>query len=134
MQNTLEERIKVHVRFLFFFILWSVYYITLLHQFFIYLFIFIPGSVAVLPTVLYLLLGVLRELVREYGGVDTEKLVSGTLQALRTVLSSPMSRVEKSCHAWVQLLRCALVTLLMCWNTGKPPLILKVIIIGYPSM
>ncbi|KAM9466485.1 HEAT repeat-containing protein 5A isoform 2-T4 [Clarias gariepinus] len=75
------------------------------------------GSVAVLPTVLYLLLGVLRELVREYGGVDTEKLVSGTLQALRTVLSSPMSRVEKSCHAWVQLLRCALVTLLMCWNT-----------------
>ncbi|MCJ8737086.1 hypothetical protein PDJAM_G00019790 [Pangasius djambal] len=75
------------------------------------------GSVSVLPTVLYLLLGVLRELVREYGGVGKETLVPGTLQALRTVLSSPMSRVEKSRRAWVQLLRCALTTLLMCWNT-----------------
>lgn len=75
------------------------------------------GSVSVLPTVLYLLLGVLRELVREYGGVGTERLVPGTLQALRTVLSCPMSRVEKSHHAWVHLLRCALTTLLMCWNT-----------------
>ncbi|MCI4382874.1 hypothetical protein PGIGA_G00019750 [Pangasianodon gigas] len=75
------------------------------------------GSVSVLPTVLYLLLGVLRELVREYGGVGKETLVPGTLQALRTVLSSPMSRVEKSRRAWVQLLRCALTTLLMCWDT-----------------
>ncbi|XP_060789898.1 HEAT repeat-containing protein 5A isoform X3 [Neoarius graeffei] len=75
------------------------------------------GSVSVLPTVLYLLLGVLRELAREYGGVATEILVPGTLQALRTVLSCPMSRVEKSRRAWVQLLRCALTTLLMCWNT-----------------
>lgn len=83
------------------------------------LFFFTPGSVSVLPTVLYLLLGVLRELVREYGGVGTELLVPGTLQALRTVLSSPMSRVEKSRRAWVQLLRSALTTLLMCWNTGK---------------
>ncbi|XP_017331866.1 HEAT repeat-containing protein 5A isoform X5 [Ictalurus punctatus] len=75
------------------------------------------GSVSVLPTVLYLLLGVLRELASEYGGVGTETLVPGTLQALRTVLSSPMSRVEKSRRAWVQALRSALTTLLMCWNT-----------------
>ncbi|XP_058254714.1 HEAT repeat-containing protein 5A isoform X3 [Hemibagrus wyckioides] len=75
------------------------------------------GSVSVLPTVLYLLLGVLRVLVREYRGVGTETLVPGTLQALRTVLSSPMSRVEKSHRAWVQLLRCALTTLLTYWNT-----------------
>ncbi|XP_047677260.1 HEAT repeat-containing protein 5A isoform X1 [Tachysurus fulvidraco] len=77
------------------------------------------GSVSVLPTVLYLLLGVLRVLVREYRGVGTETLVPGTLQALRTVLSSPMSRVEKSHRAWVQLLRCALTTLLTCWNSDS---------------
>ncbi|TSW08333.1 HEAT repeat-containing protein 5A [Bagarius yarrelli] len=75
------------------------------------------GSVSVLPTVLYLLLGVLRELVREYREVGTERLVPGTLQALQTVLSSPMGRVEKSHNAWVHLLRSALTTLLMCWNT-----------------
>ncbi|XP_062863467.1 HEAT repeat-containing protein 5A [Trichomycterus rosablanca] len=77
------------------------------------------GSVSVLPTVLYLLLGVLRELVRGYGAAKTSALVPGALQALRTVLLSPMSRAEKSCHAWVQLLRSALTTLLACWDTDK---------------
>uniref|UniRef100_A0A671S2A3 HEAT repeat-containing protein 5A n=1 Tax=Sinocyclocheilus anshuiensis TaxID=1608454 RepID=A0A671S2A3_9TELE len=67
------------------------------------------GSVSVLPTVLYLLLGVLREAVKGSVGAESGQLVPGILQALRTVLTSPMSRAEKSRGAWAELLRCAVV-------------------------
>uniref|UniRef100_A0A8C2G574 HEAT repeat-containing protein 5A n=1 Tax=Cyprinus carpio TaxID=7962 RepID=A0A8C2G574_CYPCA len=75
------------------------------------------GSVSVLPTVLYLLLGVLREAVKGSVGAESGQLVPGILQALRTVLTSPMSRAEKSRGAWTELLRCALHTLLESWHT-----------------
>uniref|UniRef100_A0A8C2G6A0 HEAT repeat-containing protein 5A n=1 Tax=Cyprinus carpio TaxID=7962 RepID=A0A8C2G6A0_CYPCA len=78
------------------------------------------GSVSVLPTVLYLLLGVLREAVKGSVGAESGQLVPGILQALRTVLTSPMSRAEKSRGAWTELLRCALHTLLESWHTGSP--------------
>ncbi|XP_072545928.1 HEAT repeat-containing protein 5A isoform X2 [Salminus brasiliensis] len=77
------------------------------------------GSVSVLPTVLYLLLGVLKEVVKDSGSTSRGVLVSGALQALRNVLSSPMSRAEKSRAAWVELLRSALSTLLESWDTDK---------------
>ncbi|XP_073682977.1 HEAT repeat-containing protein 5A isoform X1 [Garra rufa] len=77
------------------------------------------GSVSVLPTVLYLLLGVLREAVKGSVGAESGQLVPGILQALRTVLTSPMSRAEKSRGAWTELLQCALHTLLESWNTDK---------------
>ncbi|KAL0968979.1 hypothetical protein UPYG_G00220780 [Umbra pygmaea] len=79
------------------------------------------GSVSILPTVLYLLIGVLRELVLQpCGSGAVDLVVPAVLQALRTVLSSPMSRSEKSGGAWTYLLRCALHTLLDCWDTGEP--------------
>lgn len=71
-----------------------------------------------LPTVLYLLLGVTREVVRDSVGAESGQLVPGVLQALRTVLTSPMSRAEKSHGAWTDLLRCALHTLLEFWSEG----------------
>uniref|UniRef100_A0A672MR71 HEAT repeat-containing protein 5A n=1 Tax=Sinocyclocheilus grahami TaxID=75366 RepID=A0A672MR71_SINGR len=77
------------------------------------------GSVSVLPTVLYLLLGVLREAVKGSVGAESGQLVPGILQALRTVLTSPMSRAEKSRGAWAELLRCALHTLLESWIERK---------------
>lgn len=77
------------------------------------------GSVSVLPTVLYLLLGVLKEAVKGSVGTESGQLVSGILQALRTLLTSPMSRAEKSRGAWTQLLQCALHTLLESWSTDK---------------
>ncbi|XP_041927422.1 HEAT repeat-containing protein 5A isoform X1 [Alosa sapidissima] len=80
------------------------------------------GSVCVLPTVLYLLVGVLCELVRGVGVPAGGPLVSGALQALRSVLSTPLSRGEKSREAWSHLLRCALQTLLDCGDTGKEAL------------
>uniref|UniRef100_A0A8C1EZC2 HEAT repeat-containing protein 5A n=1 Tax=Cyprinus carpio carpio TaxID=630221 RepID=A0A8C1EZC2_CYPCA len=70
------------------------------------------GSVSVLPTVLYLLLGVLREAVKGSVGAESGQLVPGILQALRTVLTSPMSRAEKSRGAWTELLRCVVLYLL----------------------
>uniref|UniRef100_A0A8C8K4G3 HEAT repeat-containing protein 5A n=1 Tax=Oncorhynchus tshawytscha TaxID=74940 RepID=A0A8C8K4G3_ONCTS len=80
------------------------------------------GSVSILPTLMYLLMGVLRELVQQPcgggagGGEALGLVVPAALQALRAVLSSPMSRSEKSRGAWAHLLRCALNTLLHIRN------------------
>ncbi|XP_078133588.1 HEAT repeat-containing protein 5A isoform X2 [Sander vitreus] len=81
------------------------------------------GSVSILPTVLYLLLGVLRELTGApaagpVGGAGLGAVVQASLQALKSVLASPMSRQEKSCGAWRLLLRSALNTLLGLWDAG----------------
>ncbi|XP_008275344.1 HEAT repeat-containing protein 5A [Stegastes partitus] len=87
------------------------------------------GSVSILPTVLYLLLGVLRELVHQPSthtgapaaapGAGLVLVVQATLQALKSVLTSPMSRQEKSRGAWKLLLRSALNTLLTLWDSGS---------------
>ncbi|XP_035850336.1 HEAT repeat-containing protein 5A isoform X2 [Sander lucioperca] len=86
------------------------------------------GSVSILPTVLYLLLGVLRELtgapaaavvsVGSVGGAGLGAVVQAALQALKSVVTSPMSRQEKSRGAWRLLLRSALNTLLGLWDAG----------------
>ncbi|KAJ8391412.1 hypothetical protein AAFF_G00090420 [Aldrovandia affinis] len=77
------------------------------------------GSVSILPTVLYLLMGVLREAVRAPPGEALGLVVGGALHALRTVLSCPMAHAEKSRAAWAHLLRCALNTLLDCWDPDE---------------
>nr|XP_046269809.1 HEAT repeat-containing protein 5A isoform X2 [Scatophagus argus] len=88
------------------------------------------GSVSVLPTVLYLLLGVFRELVHlpsthsvapgvdSAGGAGLGSVVQSALQSLKSVVTCPMSRQEKSRGAWKLLLRSALTTLLGLWDTG----------------
>ncbi|XP_059208691.1 LOW QUALITY PROTEIN: HEAT repeat-containing protein 5A [Centropristis striata] len=86
------------------------------------------GSVSILPTVLYLLLGVLRELVHQPSthtgapppepGAGLAAVVQAALQALRSVVTSPMSRQEKSRGAWILLLRSAVSSLLGLWDTA----------------
>uniref|UniRef100_A0A671UXR2 HEAT repeat-containing protein 5A n=1 Tax=Sparus aurata TaxID=8175 RepID=A0A671UXR2_SPAAU len=76
------------------------------------------GSVSILPTVLYLLLGVLRELVHLPSGAGLSSVVQAVLQALKSVVTSPMSRQEKSRGAWNLLLRSALNTLLGLWDAA----------------
>lgn len=83
------------------------------------------GSVSVLPTVLYLILGVLQELVHRpltLSGPASgpSALVQSCLQSLKAVLLCPMSRQEKSRAAWVQLLRSGLNTLLGFWDNDEP--------------
>ncbi|KAJ0063184.1 hypothetical protein NL108_013353 [Boleophthalmus pectinirostris] len=89
------------------------------------------GSVSILPTVLYLLLGVLRELVHRPcsltdpvsgPGSGHPGLIQSCLQSLRAVLLSPMSRQEKSRESWVQLLQSALSSLLLLWECDDPEL------------
>ncbi|XP_030575487.1 HEAT repeat-containing protein 5A isoform X2 [Archocentrus centrarchus] len=88
------------------------------------------GSVSILPTVLYLLLGVLRELVHQPSvhtgapavesgaGAGLSVVMQAAIQALKSVLTSPMSRQEKCRGAWNLLLQSALNTLLKLWDTG----------------
>uniref|UniRef100_A0A8C3B5T1 HEAT repeat containing 5A n=1 Tax=Cairina moschata TaxID=8855 RepID=A0A8C3B5T1_CAIMO len=70
------------------------------------------GSVSVLPTILYLIIGVLKETAVKPQDGQLPLTVAASLQALKGLLSSPMARAEKSRTAWTDLLRSALVTVL----------------------
>ncbi|XP_019374461.1 PREDICTED: HEAT repeat-containing protein 5A isoform X1 [Gavialis gangeticus] len=74
------------------------------------------GSVSVLPTILYLIIGVLRETAVKLPDGQLPLTVTASLQALKGLLSSPMARAEKSKTAWTDLLRSALVTVLDSWD------------------
>ncbi|KAF4788409.1 hypothetical protein TURU_161140 [Turdus rufiventris] len=74
------------------------------------------GSVSVLPTILYLIIGVLKETAVKFQDGQLPLTVAASLQALKGLLSSPMARAEKSQNAWSDLLRSALVTVLDCWD------------------
>nr|XP_047914738.1 HEAT repeat-containing protein 5A isoform X7 [Anser cygnoides] len=74
------------------------------------------GSVSVLPTILYLTIGVLKETAVKLQDDQLPLTVAASLQALKGLLSSPMARAEKSRTAWTDLLRSALVTVLDCWD------------------
>uniref|UniRef100_A0A8B9PYS1 HEAT repeat containing 5A n=1 Tax=Apteryx owenii TaxID=8824 RepID=A0A8B9PYS1_APTOW len=70
------------------------------------------GSISVLPTILYLIIGVLKETAVKLQDGQLPLTVAASLQALKGLLSSPMARAEKSQAAWTDLLRSALVTVL----------------------
>ncbi|XP_059229022.1 HEAT repeat-containing protein 5A isoform X1 [Mustela nigripes] len=74
------------------------------------------GSISILPTILYLTIGVLRETAVKLPGGQLSSTVTASLQALKGILSSPMARAEKSHTAWTDLLRSALTTILDCWD------------------
>ncbi|XP_074145667.1 HEAT repeat-containing protein 5A isoform X2 [Sminthopsis crassicaudata] len=74
------------------------------------------GSISVLPTILYLIIGVLRETAVRLPGGQLSYTVGAALQALKGILSSPLARAEKSHTAWTDLLRSALTTILDCWD------------------
>ncbi|XP_077394832.1 HEAT repeat-containing protein 5A isoform X2 [Festucalex cinctus] len=100
------------------------------------------GSVSILPTILYLLLGVLREIITqphprhatrdllvrppespEAGsgrdpGAGAAGVSRALLRALETVLAPGPSCREKSGDAWKSVVRSALRTLLDMWDTG----------------
>ncbi|XP_057714513.1 HEAT repeat-containing protein 5A isoform X2 [Corythoichthys intestinalis] len=101
------------------------------------------GSISILPTILYLLLGVLRELAIQPGTQHVKPQVTvwplpDTLEAdsglnftgpglvartllltLKTVLASSPSRQEKSGDAWKSIARSALCTLLDAQNADR---------------
>uniref|UniRef100_A0A452QZ09 HEAT repeat containing 5A n=1 Tax=Ursus americanus TaxID=9643 RepID=A0A452QZ09_URSAM len=74
------------------------------------------GSISILPTILYLTIGVLRQTAVKLPGGQLSSTVAASLQALKGILSSPMARAEKSHTAWTDLLRSALTTILDYWD------------------
>ncbi|XP_040599047.1 HEAT repeat-containing protein 5A isoform X2 [Mesocricetus auratus] len=74
------------------------------------------GSISILPTILYLAIGVLRETAVKLPGGQLSSTVTASLQALKGILTSPMARAEKSQAAWTSLLQSALATVLDCWS------------------
>ncbi|XP_017393099.1 HEAT repeat-containing protein 5A isoform X5 [Cebus imitator] len=74
------------------------------------------GSISILPTILYLTIGVLRETAVKLPGGQLSSTVAASLQALKGILSSPMAQAEKSHSAWTDLLRSALTTILDFWD------------------
>lgn len=104
------------------------------------------GSVSILPTVLFLLLGVLTELVQRPialkgpgssgpglcpgvgpdldPGLGPVAMVQSFLQSLRSVLSCPLNRQEKSRESWVKLLQSALRSVLDLWDSEDPEVVL----------
>lgn len=80
---------------------------------------YLTGSISILPTLLYLTIGVLRETAVRLPGAHLSSTVAASLQALKGILSSPMARAEKSHAAWTDLLRSALMTVLDFWDPGN---------------
>ncbi|XP_048732913.2 HEAT repeat-containing protein 5B-like isoform X6 [Ostrea edulis] len=75
------------------------------------------GSTSVLPTILFLITGVLREMSNKGAEKKSPLLVQGCLTALRTLCCSSFLEDEDVGYNWKELLRSALVTVL---QNSKP--------------
>ncbi|KAJ8248012.1 hypothetical protein GJAV_G00237160 [Gymnothorax javanicus] len=70
------------------------------------------GSMTILPTVLFLITGVLRETALKSPDNAVPAPVSAALQGIKTVITSPLSRVEKTHSQWSTLVRSSLASVL----------------------
>ncbi|XP_044127665.1 HEAT repeat-containing protein 5A [Bufo gargarizans] len=77
------------------------------------------GSVSILPTLLYLVVGVLQYTSEKYPDGRLSLAVTSVLQALKAIVSSPMSRVEKTRASWNSLLRSSASTTLLFWDSDE---------------
>ncbi|KAM5129642.1 HEAT repeat-containing protein 5A [Mantella aurantiaca] len=77
------------------------------------------GSVSILPTLLYLVVGVLQHTAQKLPDGRLPVTVTSALQALKIVVSSPMSRVEKIRASWSSLLHSSASSMLHSWDLGQ---------------
>ncbi|XP_040188814.1 HEAT repeat-containing protein 5A isoform X1 [Rana temporaria] len=77
------------------------------------------GSVSVLPTLLYLVVGVLQHTAQKLQDGRLPVTVTSALQALKNIVSSPMSRVEKTRASWSSLLHSSASSMLQSWDSGQ---------------
>ncbi|XP_069806227.1 HEAT repeat-containing protein 5A isoform X2 [Dendropsophus ebraccatus] len=75
------------------------------------------GSVSILPTLLYLVVGFLQQTAEKNPEGRLSLAVTSALQALKVIVSSPMSRVEKSRAAWTSLLHSSASSMLQSWDS-----------------
>ncbi|XP_076872255.1 HEAT repeat-containing protein 5B isoform X2 [Brachyhypopomus gauderio] len=70
------------------------------------------GSLVILPTVLFLICGVLWETAVKTLDGSVPLPVSAALQAIKTIITSPLGRVEKTQQQWTSLVRSSLASVL----------------------
>uniref|UniRef100_A0AAR2K1Z6 HEAT repeat-containing protein 5B n=1 Tax=Pygocentrus nattereri TaxID=42514 RepID=A0AAR2K1Z6_PYGNA len=72
------------------------------------------GSMTILPTVLFLICGVLKETAVKTPEGSVPLPVSAALQGIKTIITSPLGRVEKTQQQWTSLVRSSLASVLFC--------------------
>lgn len=77
------------------------------------------GSMTILPTVLFLITGVLRETAVKTGDNSVPLPVSAALQGIKTIITSPLARVESTQTQWTGLVRSSLASVLEYSQPGK---------------
>ncbi|XP_012685330.1 HEAT repeat-containing protein 5B isoform X2 [Clupea harengus] len=70
------------------------------------------GSMTILPTVLFLITGVLRETALKTPDNSVPVPASAALQGIKTIITSPLARVEKTHTQWTSLVRSSLASVL----------------------
>ncbi|XP_039639693.1 HEAT repeat-containing protein 5B isoform X2 [Perca fluviatilis] len=70
------------------------------------------GSMTILPTVLFLITGVLRETAVKTADNSVPVTVSAALQGIKTIITSPLARVESMQTQWTGLVRSSLASVL----------------------
>uniref|UniRef100_A0AAQ4RK18 HEAT repeat-containing protein 5B n=1 Tax=Gasterosteus aculeatus aculeatus TaxID=481459 RepID=A0AAQ4RK18_GASAC len=70
------------------------------------------GSMTILPTVLFLITGVLREAAVKTADNSVPVTVSAALQGIKTIITSPLARVESMQTQWTGLVRSSLASVL----------------------
>lgn len=70
------------------------------------------GSMTILPTVLFLITGVLRETAVKTSDNSVPLPVSAALQGIKTIISSPLARAEATNTQWTGLMRSSLASVL----------------------
>lgn len=80
------------------------------------------GSMTILPTVLFLITGVLRETAVKAVDSSVPVPVSAALQGIKTILTSPLAQVERLQTQWTGLVRSSLASVLEYSQPGEKTL------------
>lgn len=80
------------------------------------------GSMTILPTVLFLITGVLRESALKAADGSVPVPVSAALQGIKTILTSPLAQVESMQTQWSGLVRSSLASVLEYSQPGEETL------------
>ncbi|KAM9315636.1 HEAT repeat-containing protein 5B [Gastrophryne carolinensis] len=70
------------------------------------------GCMTILPTILYLITKILKETAIETSDNQVPQPVSACLQAIKTVVTSPLAKTEKTQKKWTDLIRSTLASIL----------------------
>ncbi|MGH0155117.1 UNVERIFIED_CONTAM: hypothetical protein FKN15_028696 [Acipenser sinensis] len=70
------------------------------------------GSMTILPTILFLITGVLKETAEKTADNQVPPPVSAALQGIKTIITSPLAKVDKTHKEWTALIRSTLASVL----------------------